>query len=145
MRVIVCVALALTLAGCAPLKPLDTQPVIRNGTTVIAIVVVPAGDSGCRAKVSRDRAKVRVNKPVVWEVVDLCNEIEQEIHLEFDAAGGLKANLKRVKDKGKVRRGQADYLQWDVNANAKPEQYADYGIFLGTTRLEDPRIEVPRR
>jgi hypothetical protein len=126
--------------------PLGNQPAIKSGTTVIAIALVPAASGGgCRAKVSRERAQVRVNRPVVWEVIDVCNESEQDIELRFDDAGGLKGNLRAVKGKGKVRRGQPDYLQWDVTKSAKPEQYADYGIYLGQTKLDDPRIEVPRR
>jgi hypothetical protein len=147
MRLIVCLMTATMMGACASghLAPHGNQPAIRAGTTVIAMAIVPAttpGTTTCRAKVSRENAAVSKNKPVVWEIVDLCNENEQTVEVRF-TTGELKQHLTPRRQKGKIKKGQADHLEWEVSKKASPGQYADYQIWLGDEMLVDPRIQVP--
>ena len=147
MRWIVCLMAATTMGACASAsdKPLGNQPAIKSGTTVIALAIVPGttpGTSSCRAKVSRDPAQVRKNRPVVWEIVDVCNEVEQTVEIRF-TTGELKQHLNPRRKSGKVRKGLPDYLEWEVGKEAQSGQYADYEIWLGDEMLADPRIQVP--
>jgi hypothetical protein len=151
MRVTVCVALTLTLGACAShVRPLGYQPAIKSGTTVIAVALVPApSGAGCAAKVSRDPAQVRVNKPVLWEVMDLCSPANEgkthDVVIKF-VAGELRDHLNPVdgKDRARVKRGVSDYVRWHVGKKAQRGQYADYEIWRDNDKLDDPRIEVPK-
>jgi hypothetical protein len=145
MRWFVCLMAATMMGACAAARhvPLGNQPAIKGGTTVIALAVVPGTSAGtCRAKLSRDPALVRKNKPVVWEIVDVCNEAEKTVEIRF-TTGELKQHLRADKKTGKIKKGQPDYLEWTVSDKALSGQYADYGIWLGDDMLVDPRIQVP--
>jgi hypothetical protein len=146
MRLFVCLMTASMMGACAsghhaPLG--NNQPEIKGGTTVIALAVVPGTSAGsCRAKLSRDPALVRKNRPVVWEIVDVCNETEKTVEIRF-TTGELKQHLRADKKTGKIKKGQPDYLEWSVGDKAVSGQHADYGIWLGDDMLVDPRIQVP--
>ena len=147
MRWVVYLMTASVAGACATARhtPLDNQPVIKAGTTVIALAIVPAMTSGaptCRAKLSRDHALVRKNRPVVWEIVDVCNEDERTVEVRF-TTGELRQHLTPRRRTGKIRKGQPDYLEWQVGKEAQSRQYADYQIWLGDEMLVDPRIQVP--
>jgi hypothetical protein len=91
---------------------------------------------------SRDPALVKKNRPVVWEIVDVCNETEKTVEIRF-TTGELKQHLRADKKTGKIKKGQPDYLEWSVGDKAVSGQHADYGIWLGDDMLVDPRIQVP--
>jgi hypothetical protein len=82
------------------------------------------------------------NKPVLWEIVDVCNETEQTVEIRF-TTGELKQHLTPKRKSGKVRKGLPDYLEWLVGSEARDKQFADYEIWLGDVKLADPRIQVP--
>jgi hypothetical protein len=148
MRCAVFLLTATLLAACASdgHQALGTQPAIRAGSTVIALVIVPGttpGTASCQAKLSRDPALVAKKKRVLWEILDLCNEGEERpVEVRF-TGGALQPHLRPHKKTGKVKKGQPDYLEWEVGENAGSGQYADYQIWLGDEMLVDPRIQVP--
>jgi len=147
MRVLVSILSAVFLAGCASAGTISVdqhgQPHVTKGTTIIALAVIPSGTTPpCRAVVSRETAYVDPQKSVLWEVVDVCNEEEQEIALKF-VDGNLQPHLDLRKDKGKVKHGQPDFLDVFVRKGATAGQYAKYEIWLGGQKIADPKIQVP--
>jgi hypothetical protein len=147
MRVLVSILSAVFLAGCASGGKTSPgqhgQPKIAHGTTIVALAVIPSGSTPpCRAVVSRETAYVDPDRSVVWEVVDVCNEEEQEIALKF-VDGTLQPHLDLRKDKGKVKHGQPDFLDVFVKKGATTGQYAKYEIWLGGQKIADPKIQVP--
>jgi len=149
MRVLVSMLSAFFLVGCASdgtiTKGHHGQPHIAKGTTIVALAVIPYGSTSpppCLAVVSRETAYVDVQRSVVWEVVDVCNEAEQEIELRF-VDGTLRPYLDKRKDKGKVKKNQPDFLDVFVMKGATTGQYAKYEIYLDGKKIADPRIQIP--
>jgi hypothetical protein len=147
MRVLVSILSSVFLAGCASGERISVghhgQPHVAKGTTIVALAVIPSGATPpCRAVVSRETAYVDRNKSALWEVVDVCNEQEQEIELKF-VDGNLSPYLDLRKNKGKVKHGQPDFLDVFVTKGASSGQYAKYEIWLGGQKIADPKIQVP--
>ena len=146
MRWILCLVAATTFGACASGEgKLGDQPSIEHGTTVIALSIQPVtspSTNSCQAKLSRDPAQVNKGKPVIWEIVDSCNDTPEPIEIRF-TAGELRQHLTPIKKDGTVGKKKPDYLKWHVGKNAQSGQYAEYGIYLNNVLIGDPRIQVP--